>query len=269
MSICSVWKVTEKASNYLLHNPTALLSLMKNEAKLNKSVSHYLHKGLLCGAFFCLVLSQILVPAQGMDPRSSLRIGLELVNNHKDNEALGYLNTGLQFHGNTPNDLIMHAKAAIITHSYEESLADCDKILELDPSMKYEVAAIRLEAHKKLGLLDKAKEDEAIVRSTPVNGHMWPAPPTPAASSFDKAISQHPRDPKVYLARAKYYEYKNPAKAIADYTMVLILQPRNADCLVHRAKLYSKMHYYQKALQDISKVLALKLKTSETFNDPL
>ncbi len=245
--------------------------LMIFSQSASKCSSYRLNRVLLLKLSMIVVaIYQSGISAKAMDEHSSLAIGMQLAAiKSKEKDAIPYLKEGVKFSAQSLSDLLMRAQAFNLTQDYEKSLADCEKILELDPRRETEVACIRREAHSKLGQLDKAKEDDAIIKSAPVNGYITDAGAPPTAASFDRAVAKHPKDAKVYVARAKYYQGRNEARALADYSKALSLKPKDIEILSSRAQYYADLHFYTKALNDISKIMQLSKTGLGPDNDPL
>jgi len=79
-----------------------------------------------------------------------------------------------------------------------------------------------------------------------------------AIADYTEAIRLRPRDPDLYLARARAYEgLERWGDAIADYTAALELKPDYFDALLLRGLAYEKINAFDRALMDYNRAIEI------------
>ena len=79
-----------------------------------------------------------------------------------------------------------------------------------------------------------------------------------SGSLYDKEIQQNPKDVDAYFHRGLMYSGEDNEKAIADFSMVIKLEPDKARGYLHRGIAYRNLAQYDKAVQDFDKAISLE-----------
>ena len=79
-----------------------------------------------------------------------------------------------------------------------------------------------------------------------------------ATDRYTKEIQQNPKDVDAYFNRGLMYNGEQNDKAIADFSMVIKLEPNEVRGYLHRGIAYRNAGQYDKAVQDFNKVISLE-----------
>lgn len=89
-----------------------------------------------------------------------------------------------------------------------------------------------------------------------------------ADAYFDDFIKMFPKNtPELYFARGKHYSYSSRRwKAIADFSKVLELQPRNVQACIERAYLYGRVDCHERAIADLNTAVRIAPGCARAFS---
>ena len=88
-----------------------------------------------------------------------------------------------------------------------------------------------------------------------------------AIADYTEAIRLDPRDAKAYYSRGLAYDNKGDYdKAIADYTEAIRLDPKDAKAYFNRGGIYDDMRNYDKAIADFTEVIRLDPKSAKAYS---
>jgi tetratricopeptide (TPR) repeat protein len=155
----------------------------------------------------------------------------------------------------------------------EEAVAECSKIIDLDPK-NAEAWVLRGNAYwGRLHQSDKAVADfsKAIELNSKLaaawreRGYVYHC-----LMQYDKALADYtefikldPKDTWVWCSRGyAYLRLKQRDKAIADYTEAIKLDPKYASAWCGRGRIYDEVEQYDKALADYAEAIKLDPKGS-------
>ena len=79
-----------------------------------------------------------------------------------------------------------------------------------------------------------------------------------AIDKYTKEIQQNPKDVEAYFSRGLMYSGKENDKAIADFSMVIKLEPNKTRGYLHRGIAYRNAKQYDKAVQDFDKAVSME-----------
>lgn len=121
----------------------------------------------------------------------------------------------------------------------------------------------RIEACTKLIAKGGSDDELAEAYASRADGYLWHIGAARTAravelaiADYTKAIRLRPKDPRLYMARARAYEgLERWSDAIADYTTALELKPDDFDALEQRALVFEKIKAFDRALADYSRAI--------------
>lgn len=89
-----------------------------------------------------------------------------------------------------------------------------------------------------------------------------------ADAYFDDFIKIFPKSTaELYFERAKHYSYSGRRwKAIADFSKVLEVQPRNLQAYIERANLYGRLDCHERAIRDLNAALRIAPRCARAFS---
>ena len=123
--------------------------------------------------------------------------------------------------------------------NYERSIADLDRVLELEPTLAAGFSD-RGFLHEKKGATKEALAD------------------------FEMALRLQPGSASVYLRRGDLrFAHGAVEQAFADYEMALQLQPRSAASYERRAMVYERERQYERAIADYQEAVHLDSRNAE------
>ena len=86
-----------------------------------------------------------------------------------------------------------------------------------------------------------------------------------AIDKYTQEIQQNPKDVDAYFNRGLMYNSEKNDKAIADFSMVIQLEPNKTRGYLHRGIAYRNAGQYDKAVQDFDKVISMEPQNSLNY----
>jgi len=151
--------------------------------------------------------------------------------------AFDYFDRAIELNANLATAYHGRALARQQLKDFDGAIADCQRLLELDPSRKTQAYLIRAGSYAKLG-----KVGESI-------------------GDFTEFIQRNPQDATGYLSRAEAYKKLNRTdKALADLSYVIDnLRSKNFIAYSERALIYFHSENYHQAIDDLKMVLTFDI----------
>ncbi|RHZ71992.1 hypothetical protein Glove_248g29 [Diversispora epigaea] len=117
---------------------------------------------------------------------------------------------------------------------YEESIADLNKVLEIEPN-NVKVLISKGKVYKKMG-----KYEESI-------------------ADLSRALEIEPNNAEVLISRGyTYFRMKEYEEYMADLSRALEIEPNNAEVLISRGYTYFRMKEYEESIVDLSRALEIE-----------